>query len=236
MYLDFHTDDADATFSSLSRMYLDFHPHEATRFPLCPEWTWISTLMTQTQHLFLFVQNVPGFPHWWRRRNTFSSLSRMYLDFHTDDAGFSDEVVLQIDHRHNYGAGHKRVLWFTTDSAGKWGPQHELMATLPVAFGDSFNLSLVLEENQLQVSCFLLKQGRLYRCVAERVRASWWHLFPLLSLVLEEDQILVRCRRVDLNLPEKPQEAETSRFRPSGQKKVFYLIVQFLITTSAGMT
>ena len=33
----FHTDDADATFSSLSRMYLEFHPDEATRFPLCPE-------------------------------------------------------------------------------------------------------------------------------------------------------------------------------------------------------
>ena len=103
---------------------------------------------------------------------TFSSLSRMYLDFHTDDAGFSDEVVLQIDHRQNYGTGQKRVLWFTTDSAKQWGPQNELMATLPVAAGASFNLSLVLKENQLQVSCFLLKQGRLYRCVAERVRAS----------------------------------------------------------------
>ena len=104
--------------------------------------------------------------------DTFSSLSRMNLDFHSDDAGFSDEVVLQIDHRQNYGASQKRVLWSTTDSAGLWGPQHELMATLPVAVGSSFNLSLVLEENQLQVSCVLLKQGRLYRCVAERVRAS----------------------------------------------------------------
>ena len=51
------------------------------------------------RNVFLFVQNVPGGPPWWS--NTFSSLFRMSLDLHTDDADttFSSLSRLYLDFR-----------------------------------------------------------------------------------------------------------------------------------------